>query len=198
MISRGPPARPERERPFRPQPGAVAAEKTVRQDDPMVAENPAPEVLRMRRELDSSALGPPRWPDGLHVRPFASGDAAALHTLLVHGYLRGGGAVKAYELWLPELTGDAEFDPDLCLLAEADRALAGAALCWTSAFVKDLVVRESWRRRGLGEALLRAVLIAFEARGAPAVDLKVESTNLGAIRLYERVGFRIVERLPFG
>jgi ribosomal protein S18 acetylase RimI-like enzyme len=164
----------------------------------MVAEKPAHEVLRMRTELDPGALGPPRWPEGLYVRAFVRTDAPALHALLVHGYRRGGGGVKAYELWLPELTGDAEFDPDLCLLAEADRALAGAALCWTSAFLKDLVVRESWRRRGLGEALLRAVLIVFAARGAPAVDLKVESTNLGAIRLYERLGFRIVERLPRG
>ena len=73
--------------------------------------------------------------------------------------------------------------------------LVGTVLCWTSAFVKDLVVRESRRRRGLGEALLRHVFEAFATRGAPAVELKVESTNLSAVALYERLGMRVVERL---
>jgi ribosomal protein S18 acetylase RimI-like enzyme len=59
-------------------------------------------------------------------------------------------------------------------------------------------VHETWRRRGVGEALLRHVLATFAARGAPAVELKVHSTNAGALALYERVGFRVVERLPPG
>jgi ribosomal protein S18 acetylase RimI-like enzyme len=164
----------------------------------MVASQPTHEVLRMRVELESIALAPPRWPDGVRVRPFALADAAALHALLVHGYRQGGGSVKAFDLWFPELTSDAEFDRELCLLADGDQALAGVALCWTSGFVKDLVVHESWRRRGLGEALLRQVFVAFAARAAQAVELKVESTNLAAVRLYERVGFHIVERLPAG
>jgi ribosomal protein S18 acetylase RimI-like enzyme len=162
----------------------------------MVAPKPTHEVLRMRVELDSLGLEPARWPKGIRLRRFTLPDAAALHALLVHGYLHGGGSVEMFEPWLAGLTGDAEFDAELCLLAEADQALAGAALCWTSAFVKDLVVHESWRRRGLGEALLRELLLAFAARAAPAVELKVESTNLGARRLYERVGFRVVEQLP--
>jgi GNAT superfamily N-acetyltransferase len=45
------------------------------------------------------------------------------------------------------------YDARLWFLAEAGRTLAGVALCWTSAFAKDLVVHESWRRRGLGDAL---------------------------------------------
>ena len=102
---------------------------------------------------------------------------------------------SALATWLPELTGDAEFAAELCFLAEADQVLAGAALCWTSAFVKDLVVDPSWRRRGLGESLLRHVFATFAARASGAVELKVEATNAGAIRLYERVGMRVVERL---
>jgi ribosomal protein S18 acetylase RimI-like enzyme len=61
--------------------------------------------------------------------------------------------------------------------------------------VKDLVVHESWRRRGLGEAIRHLAFRTFEERGAPSVDLKVESQNASAIRLYERVGMRVVERL---
>jgi ribosomal protein S18 acetylase RimI-like enzyme len=35
----------------------------------------------------------------------------------------------------------------------------------------------------------------FAARGAAAVELKVEATNARAIRLYERTGMWVVERL---
>jgi ribosomal protein S18 acetylase RimI-like enzyme len=89
---------------------------------------------------------------------------------------------------------DEEFAADLWFLAESEQGLVGAALCWTSAFVKDLVVHESWRRRGLGEALLRHTFSVFAGRGATAVDLKVQSSNLPAVSLYQRVGMRIVDR----
>jgi ribosomal protein S18 acetylase RimI-like enzyme len=140
---------------------------------------------------------PPAWPEGIRVRTFRSEDAPAVHTLLEHAYRGGGGSVDPFETWLPTMMSDAEFDPELWFLAEAEGgSLAGAALCWTSAFLKDLVVHESWRQRGLGAALVHHVLGEFRRRGAAAVDLKVESNNpAGAHRLYERLGFVIVERL---
>ena len=62
--------------------------------------------------------------------------------------------------------------------------------------MKDLVVHESWRRQGLGESILQLAFRTFQERGAARVDLKVEVQNAGAIRLYERVGMYLVERLP--
>jgi len=153
------------------------------------------ELWRMRVELDPGFLQDSAWPPQIRVRAFRTEDAEPLHYLLEHGYRRGGGSVEPFEAWLPAVTGDEEFDPALCFLADSDDGLAGAALCWTSAFVKDIVVHESWRGRGLGEALLRHVFATFAARGAPAVELKVESTNSNAVRLYERVGMRLIERL---
>jgi GNAT superfamily N-acetyltransferase len=64
------------------------------------------------------------------------------------------------------MTADQEYDPALWILAEQEAILVGAILCWTSGFVKDLVVDESWRRRGLGEVLLRYALATFAGRGS--------------------------------
>ena len=155
------------------------------------------ETWRLRRPLESEPPAPV-WPEGLGVRSFRPEDAPAVHALLEHAYQGGGGSVDPFETWLPAMTSDAEFDPELWFLAEAEGdLLAGAALCWTSAFLKDLVVHESWRGRGLGTALVHHVLSEFRRRGAPAVDLKVQSDNpSGAHRLYEQLGFVIVERLP--
>ena len=56
-------------------------------------------------------------------------------------------------------------------------------------------MHETWRRHGLGEALLRLAFRTFQARGATRVELKVQAQNAPAIRLYERVGMRTIERI---
>jgi ribosomal protein S18 acetylase RimI-like enzyme len=152
------------------------------------------ETLRMRIAL-AGEIPQPTWPEGSHVRGFHASDAERLHALLQHGYQRGGGSVAAFDVWLPALTGDSEFDPELCFLVEVGDDLAAAAICWSSAFVKDIVVRQSWRRRGFGESLLHLAFRTFQERGATHVELKVQAQNAAAIRLYERVGMRTVERI---
>jgi ribosomal protein S18 acetylase RimI-like enzyme len=137
----------------------------------------------------------PAWPEGTAVRALAIPDAPRLHALLEHGYRNGGGSVAPFESWLPALIGDSEFAPETCFMVVAGDELAAASICWTSGFVKDLVVHETWRRQGLGEALLYLAFQTFQDRGASTVDLKVEVQNAGAIHLYERVGMRIVEHL---
>lgn len=151
--------------------------------------------FRMSVELDPSAPRESRWPTGIHVRSFTLGDAERLHSLLEAGYRHGGGSVAELDPWRAQMTADEEYDPSLWILAETDGALVGAILCWTSGFVKDLVVTESWRGRGLGEALMRHALQIFTARGISIVDLKVHADNASAIRLYQRVGMRVVESL---
>jgi ribosomal protein S18 acetylase RimI-like enzyme len=154
------------------------------------------EVWRMRRDL-AVLPPPPGWPGDVAVREFdAEADAAAVHALLERAYANGGGSVAGFELWLPAMTGDSEYDPRLWFVAVSGDTVAGVALNWTSSFVKDLAVEASWRGRGLGTALLRHTMHAFARRGAAALDLKVEADNpSGAVRLYEREGFRLVERL---
>lgn len=122
------------------------------------------------------------------MRVFEHRDAHALHALLEEAF--DDGADGPFDDWWPRIHGDAEFDPDLCFLViDGKGLLAGAALCWTSSFVKDLAVHPASRRRGIGEALMRHVFLAFRDRGAAHVDLKTNSVkNAAAFRLYERLG----------
>ena len=55
-------------------------------------------------------------------------------------------------------------------------------------------VRAEARRRGVGEALLRALLAHGGAQGVKEISLSVELDN-PALRLYERLGFRRVGRV---
>jgi ribosomal protein S18 acetylase RimI-like enzyme len=146
-------------------------------------------IQRLRRDL-SDAVADPVWPSGFSVRTFAAEDAPAVHRLMQLAYAEGGGSVGVFDAWWPALRDDGEFAAALCFLAiDGAGEIVGAAQCWTSAFVKDLVVHPRARRQGLAEALMLTVFQAFGRRGAAHVDLKVEMDNpTGAVRLYQRLG----------
>ena len=55
--------------------------------------------------------------------------------------------------------------------------------------VHDVAVLASHRGRGVGQRMLALVEVLARERGACKLTLEVLSGNLGAVRLYERVGF---------
>jgi ribosomal protein S18 acetylase RimI-like enzyme len=57
------------------------------------------------------------------------------------------------------------------------------------AWIEDVIVDESARGRGVGEALTKKALELAEAAGARTVDLTTRPHREAAGRLYERVGF---------
>jgi ribosomal protein S18 acetylase RimI-like enzyme len=77
----------------------------------------------------------------------------------------------------------------------ASGAVAGLAAGWEDPAEPGAVqlvsmwVAPGWRRRGVGGALVDAVVAEARRRGASEVRLWVTDTNGGARRLYERCGF---------
>ncbi len=157
---------------------------------------PVPFAFRLRRRLDVP-LPKPGWPAAIRRSAFDPDlHAAGIHDLLARSYANGGGSVADFPIWRAKLLQDSEYEPDLCFLAcDDDGAVIGVAQCWSSAFIKDLAVDAAWRRRGLGRALLLEAFQVFRARGAPAVELKVEADNATALAFYRRCGMQVVEEL---
>jgi mycothiol synthase len=159
------------------------------------------DVVRMWRMLEGEVPSPV-WPDGVSVRSYTEADARAVHALLDEAYSGWDPTYVplSHAGWLAFMTDHAEFDPELWFLVERDGALVATALHWKEwagrGWVKDIVVDERERGRGLGKALLRHGFQAYKARGADRVGLKVDSTNpTGAVQLYEREGFVTDQRL---
>jgi len=78
------------------------------------------------------------------------------------------------------------------LVAEADGRIvgyAGLAVAADQADVQTIAVDERYRRRGIGAALLEALLAEAARRGATAVYLEVRADNAPAQAMYERFGF---------
>lgn len=147
--------------------------------------------LMLARDLEMP-FPEPQWPEGITLAPFTEADAAACHKVLLRAYAEGGGnIVSSLEDWWRDTGSDPEFDPELVFLAKTeDGTIAGLAICWTSSFVKDIVVDPAFQRRGIGEALLLAAFAALKARGHSRIGLKLKADNTsGARRLYDRLGF---------
>lgn len=149
----------------------------------------APAYLTLRRPL-AAPFPMAEWPQGFTRTPLSPSLARPLHGLLRRAYAQGGGSVVPDWLdWWEGLAGDSEFEPALCFVALHGDSPAGLCLCWSSGFVKDLVVDPPHHGRGLGTALLATALATLAARGLPEARLKVWADNLPARRLYARLGF---------
>lgn len=149
--------------------------------------------LRMRMNLDSRPPAP-EWPVGVVTAPFRPGvDNAEVYACVEEAF--------AYEWrdqaeWSARRFADPRFDPSLWIVAREGGEVCGVALSthgqFDMGFVNTLAVRDRWRRRGLGFALLRSALGLFWDRGERRVGLGVDSDSpTGARRLYERAGMHV-------
>ncbi|MDC8002399.1 GNAT family N-acetyltransferase [Aequorivita todarodis] len=87
-----------------------------------------------------------------------------------------------------------------CFVAESESEIFGAALVYfrfstwkgRTLHLEDLIVQESERGKGIGEALYKKVMqFAFD-RGLKRVAWDVLDWNTGAIRFYERSGAKVL------
>ncbi len=105
---------------------------------------------------------------------------------------------------LPELRiyyeGFGEGKADICMVAEADGRIVGAA--WTRlmkdyGYVDDetpsfaISLYREYRGQGIGTRLMLAMLAKLREKGFARASLAVQKANY-AVRMYEKVGFRIV------
>ncbi|MFS4506351.1 N-acetyltransferase family protein [Clavibacter sp. Sh2141] len=127
--------------------------------------------------------------------------------------IRNDAILNSTALWTDEPVDRAEREAwflraaeegDPILVAEVDGAMAGYGTYgpWRrmSGYrfsVEDSVyVREAFQGRGIGRALVEALVAHARAAGKRAVFADIEAGNTGSIRLHERLGFRRVGLLP--
>jgi mycothiol synthase len=135
-------------------------------------------------------------PPGIAIRPRREADDPAIFTVMDEGFRQHWGyRHEPYEEWLQQWHGSETYDPTLWLVAfEGDEAVGAVLGSVTEGlgWIGDLAVRDSWRRRGVSDALLRSAFATFRERGVATVMLNVDRDNTtGATRLYERAGMRL-------
>ena len=85
------------------------------------------------------------------------------------------------------------------IVARFDDQVVGFAGLWMmvdEAHITTFAVRHGWRRQGIGERLLLALLDVARSRHAQDATLEVRPSNFPARRLYEKYGFGLAGIRP--
>jgi mycothiol synthase len=158
----------------------------------------------MEIELAVEAPAEPVLPDGIEIGPYRHpDDEQAVYDAMQEAFAdHWDFHPSPIEQWREFTVKSLAFDPDAWLVAWAGDDIAGASLNYAErpgdpghGWIATLGVRAPWRRRGIGEALLRRSFAVLHSRGLRMVRLSVDAENTtGATRLYERVGMSVVRQ----
>ena len=155
-------------------------------------------------ELGDDPPRAPDWPRGVEVRTYRPGEDEQVTYETQEEAFRDvwDWRPTPLEQWRKFELEARGFDPALWFLAWDGAEIAGICLSFPErvgdpglGWISILGVRRPWRRRGLGEALLRHAFRELHARGLRRVGLGVDAESpTGATRLYERVGMHVAVR----
>jgi ribosomal protein S18 acetylase RimI-like enzyme len=65
-------------------------------------------------------------------------------------------------------------------------------------WVYYLGVDPAHRRKGLGRQMMAAIEKRIRAMGCPKINLQVRTDNLGAVKFYEKIGYKMDETVQLG
>ncbi|KAJ3023418.1 N-alpha-acetyltransferase 30 [Thoreauomyces humboldtii] len=92
--------------------------------------------------------------------------------------------------------------PELCFLALEGEEIIGVIICKLDehkdtlrGYIGMLAVSKDYRKRGIGSDLVQMAVAMMQEREADEVVLEAEETNLGALGLYQNLGFIRDKRL---
>jgi mycothiol synthase len=140
----------------------------------------------------------PQWPAGLEPRPFDHNQAQAFHDATEEAFAdEWRHEREPFDRWRRRRLDDPGASLGLWLAVHDQDEIAATLICdehrYDMGWIASLAVREPWRRRGLGLALLHHAFTEFWRRGQRTIGLGVDAENLtGATRLYERAGMHQV------
>lgn len=124
-------------------------------------------------------------PAGLHVEPARADDADAVAKLHAAGFYRG----WSREEFAAYITGEGT---PVYVACDAKHRVAGFAMLRHLGDEVELIsiaVDKKWRKKGVGVALMRALLDDLLMSSAKRLLLEVAADNTAALRLYGKFGF---------
>lgn len=159
----------------------------------------------MTRDL-SEPIPDVALPDGLEVRPTTMATIRQVWRADVEAFKDHWGGFNASEERLQSWMESPDFDMTMWLIAWDGDEVAGGVVNGISAeenaaigvqrgWLHSVFTRRRWRKRGLANALIARSLALIKERGMDYGVLGVDADNpTGALGLYERNGFTVLER----
>jgi ribosomal protein S18 acetylase RimI-like enzyme len=162
---------------------------------------------RMRIDF-TAAPEAPMVPAGIIIRKYdPSTELEAVYRAYVDSFKDHYGFVeqpleKGFADYKHNFVDEPGYSPDFWFVAMDGNEVAGVSICRAedmedkeSGWVFELGVRRAWRKKGLGEALLKHSFVAFYNNGSKRAALGVDASSLtGALRLYEKSGMYVARQ----
>ncbi|MGZ5414115.1 MAG: mycothiol synthase [Aeromicrobium sp.] len=149
-------------------------------------------LLILRKELDGP-VEPESVPDGVTLRPFATGDEEAIVDVNGRAFAHHPEQAAMDRADLDRRMDSDWFDPEGLFVAELAGKVVGFHWTKVEGQVGEVYVvgiDPDAQGGGLGKALTVRGLRHLQERGVPAVILYVEGDNAPALALYRRLGFQ--------
>jgi GNAT superfamily N-acetyltransferase len=131
------------------------------------------------------------------LRIATASDAAFIYGLRVTGLKEYVAQIWGWDEMFQEARFQEHFDPayyHVIMVSGLDVGVVAVEWRDRAVFLADIEILPEWRGCGLGTAIISEVLAEAERSGLP-VALQMLTVN-PARRLYERLGFRVVEETP--
>jgi mycothiol synthase len=143
-------------------------------------------------------LTQPYWPEGVGLRIAVPGvDDEVIYQAVQKAFERVDDEEPTFEQWRTHMIRSEVYDPDLWFLAVAGDEIVGTCLgikYVTEGWIRQFGVVPDWRSKGIATALLQHAFLIFRERGYSRVGLGMEADNQRAIRLYDRVGMKVLRQ----
>jgi ribosomal-protein-alanine N-acetyltransferase len=81
------------------------------------------------------------------------------------------------------------------IVHEPDQRVAGYIIYWQirdEVQITNIALHPDFRGRGIGETVLTVILKEVSGKGATFVTLEVRSSNMPAVSLYRKLGFKVL------
>lgn len=158
---------------------------------------------RMRIDL-AQQPAPVEWPEGLALVPFdLEGDTEAVHAAVTEAFEDHWSPNRlSHDAWLAEQRERGRNDAWNWIVVRDGEQIAAVTILdrerYNAGWIPTVATCRPWRRRGLGEAMLREAFRRYWEIGRRDVALAVDAeSDTGATRLYERVGMRVTWSATF-
>jgi mycothiol synthase len=161
------------------------------------------QFARMQISLDGVSPVAPEPPAGITVRPVRHDDETelrAFHAVIEDAFVDSDHRAIPFDGWREQISRPGTpFDE--WFVAEADGRIVGALQSsdggedTDEGWVKHLATLRAYRKRGVGETLLRRAFATYAAKGRPKAGLGVDLANpTDAASLYLKVGMDALYR----
>jgi GNAT superfamily N-acetyltransferase len=137
----------------------------------------------------------PVLPEGVTLRPFASGDARVVHQVVQDAFDEWQPRRHEYDEWAGTSIERSSFDQELSPVAVFGDEIVGAVISLElpdspDGYVDQVAVRRDFRGRGLARALLTYAALGAGRRGKQTLTLWTHS-GTGALAMYQRLGMSV-------